>query len=391
MGTDSRPHPVEAVIELKTLDELIRALERRGYQVLGPVIRDAAIDWQPVSGIGDLPAGWTANQSPGRYRLERRNDAKRFGFAAGPSSLKRFLHAPEVRVFSAESDGGAFHVIEDADTPPRRAFLGVRPCDLAAVRILDRVLLEDRYPDGHYRRRRESTFLVAVNCTDPSGVCFCDSMSAGPRATSGFDLALTEISANGRDCFFVEAASDGGKEVLEEIEHSPPAKEFRAAVKSAMAAARERMGRRLETNGLKQALYGNFEHPEWERTAARCLGCANCTQVCPTCFCITFEDTSDIDGSRAERQRKWDSCFTLSHSYIHGGSVRQSGKARYRQWVTHKLAAWEDQYGMCGCVGCGRCIAWCPAGIDITETAAAIGRNAAPNIDYVPVPMESAT
>src|ERR1017187_8328792 len=198
MGTDSRPHPVEAVIDLKTLDELIHALEQRGYEVLGPAIRDAAIDWQPIAGIDDLPGGWTANQSPGRYRLERRNDAKRFGFAAGPSSLKRFLHEPEVRVFSVEQNGGPFRVIEDADAPPRRAFLGVRACDLAALKILDRVLLEDRYPDGHYQRRRESTFLVAVNCTDPSGVCFCDSMSTGPRAGAGFDLALTEVSAGGR-------------------------------------------------------------------------------------------------------------------------------------------------------------------------------------------------
>jgi sulfhydrogenase subunit beta (sulfur reductase) len=391
MGTDSRPSSVEAVLEPEALDDLIRAVEKRGFQVFGPVIRDGAIDWRPISNSQDLPAGRTANQSPGAYRLEDRNDAKRFGFAAGPSSLKRFLHEPEVRVFSAESNGNPFRVLEDGDQVPRRAFLGVRACDLAALKILDRVLLEDRYPDGHYQRRRESVFLVAVNCTDPSGVCFCESLDTGPRATAGFDLALTEVTAGGRECLFAESGTACGKEVLAEIPHSPPNKEARAAVKSAMAAARQKMGRRLETAGLKQAFYDNFEHPEWERIAARCFGCGNCTQVCPTCFCITFEDTSEVDGSRAERWRRWDSCFTLNHSYIHGGSVRQSPKSRYRQWVTHKLAAWEDQFGMSGCVGCGRCIAWCPAGIDITETAATIGRSAAPNINYVPVATESET
>jgi ferredoxin len=373
MGKDSRSHPVEAVIETKTLDELIRALERRSYQVLGPVIRDAAIDWGPIQTVQDLPGGWTASQSPGAYRIERRADAKLFGYAAGPSTLKRFLHEPETRVFSVESNGQPFHVIEDSSPPVRRAFVGVRPCDLAALAILDRVLLHDRFPDALYARRRESIFLVAVNCTDPSGVCFCDSMGTGPRAGAGFDLSLTEVTAGGRECLLVEAASERGVEVLNEMEHSPSNKEVREAARAALDAARKRMGRHLAVTGLRQTLYDNLEHPEWERAAARCLGCGNCTQACPTCFCITFEDSSDIAGQRAERWRKWDSCFTLSHSYIHGGSVRQSAKSRYRQWVTHKLASWEDQFGTSGCVGCGRCITWCPVGIDITETAAAIG------------------
>ena len=77
-------------------------------------------------------------------------------------------------------------------------------------------------------------------------------------------------------------------------------------------------------------------------------------------------------GARAERWRKWDSCFTLDFSYIHGGSVRTSAAARYRQWLSHKLATWIDQFGSSGCVGCGRCITWCPVGIDITEEVAAI-------------------
>jgi Fe-S oxidoreductase len=94
--------------------------------------------------------------------------------------------------------------------------------------------------------------------------------------------------------------------------------------------------------------------------------------VCPTCFCTTVEDVSDVTGDHAERWRRWDSCFTLGFSYIHGGSIRNSGKARYRQWMTHKLASWIDQFGTSGCVGCGRCITWCPVGIDITEEARAI-------------------
>jgi sulfhydrogenase subunit beta (sulfur reductase) len=106
--------------------------------------------------------------------------------------------------------------------------------------------------------------------------------------------------------------------------------------------------------------------------ASRCLGCANCTLACPTCFCASVSDTTDLEGETAARVRRWDSCFTLDHSYIHGGSVRASLRARYRQWLTHKLASWIDQFGVSGCVGCGRCITWCPVGIDITEEVAAI-------------------
>jgi len=94
--------------------------------------------------------------------------------------------------------------------------------------------------------------------------------------------------------------------------------------------------------------------------------------VCPTCFCSTVEDTTDLSGLHAERWRKWDSCFTLDFTYIHGGSIRREGASRYRQWITHKLAHWHDQFGSSGCTGCGRCITWCPVGIDITEEARAI-------------------
>jgi Fe-S-cluster-containing hydrogenase component 2 len=128
----------------------------------------------------------------------------------------------------------------------------------------------------------------------------------------------------------------------------------------------------MDTTGIRDLLYTNFDHPRWDNVAQRCLTCANCTMVCPTCFCTTVEDVSDVTGSHAERWRKWDSCFSQNFSYIHGGSVRSSAKSRYRQWMTHKLASWIDQFGSSGCVGCGRCITWCPVGIDITEEVRAI-------------------
>ena len=132
------------------------------------------------------------------------------------------------------------------------------------------------------------------------------------------------------------------------------------------------MGRTMETGDIRELLLGNLEHPRWEEVSDRCLTCGNCTLVCPTCFCHSVDDVTDLASGEAERTRRWDSCFNLEHSYIHGGSVRTSGRSRYRQWMTHKLATWIDQFGTSGCVGCGRCITWCPVAIDITEEAAAI-------------------
>ncbi len=144
------------------------------------------------------------------------------------------------------------------------------------------------------------------------------------------------------------------------------------AAEAVVARTAESMGREMRADDLHDLLMRNLSHPRWDDVAARCLSCANCTMVCPTCFCTSVEDSSDLTGTETSRSRRWDSCFTMDFSYIHGGSVRSSTKSRYRQWMTHKLATWVDQFGSSGCVGCGRCITWCPVGIDITEEVRAI-------------------
>jgi ferredoxin len=234
------------------------------------------------------------------------------------------------------------------------------------------VFLTSGYRDDDYALRRENAFIVAVNCAQAGGTCFCVSMETGPEVTSGFDLALTEILDDGPHRFLVEVGSEPGAAVLEELAHEEATEKDRRAKPAAVARATGQMGRTMDTTGIKELLQGNPEHPRWEDVASRCLSCANCTMVCPTCFCTTVEDGTDLSGDHAERWRRWDSCFTLDFSYIHGGSVRNSSKSRYRQWMTHKLAHWIDQFGTSGCVGCGRCITWCPVGIDITEEVAAI-------------------
>jgi formate hydrogenlyase subunit 6/NADH:ubiquinone oxidoreductase subunit I len=364
---------------LEQLERLVPALRSRGYEVIGPVVRDGAIVYDVIEGLSDLPAGWTDEQEAGRYRLRRRdknnnNDKALFGYVVGPQSWKKYLHPAEVRLLTAERSGRPFRILNNEPAPPRRAFLGVRACELAAIAVQDRVLQGDRYRDPIYAARREGIFIVAVNCTQAAPTCFCTSMGTGPRVREGYDLALTELAGPGRHEFVIEAGSDTGAEVLADLA-SAAAVASEAVSQEAEAAvdrAASQIQRHLDTTGIRDLLYANFDHPRWDNVAHRCVTCANCTMVCPTCFCTTVEDVSDVTGSHAERWRKWDSCFSQNFSYIHGGSVRSSAKSRYRQWMTHKLASWIDQFGSSGCVGCGRCITWCPVGIDITEEVRAI-------------------
>lgn len=358
-------------LERERLQDLIDALAAEGYQVLGPVVRDAAIVYDRVQRDSDLPVGWTEDQEAGTYRLRRREDQAVFGFAVGPQSWKRFLFPPEVRLWRAERREGKLQFEATSVPPPRSAFLGVRSCELHAIAIQDKVFLEGPERDPVYSARREGVFLVAVNCGVAGGTCFCVSMDTGPRAQAGYDLALTEVLEGGHH-FVVEAGSERGAELLSRLPTRPASAPEVEAAEEVVAETARSMGRSLETEGLPQLLLENLEHPRWDEVAERCLTCGNCTMVCPTCFCSSVEDTSDVTGDHAERWRRWDSCFSLDFSYIHGGSVRTSARSRYRQWLTHKLSTWNEQFGSSGCVGCGRCITWCPPGIDITAEARAI-------------------
>jgi ferredoxin len=361
-----------SVIAPAALETLVDALRERGYRVLGPTARDGAIVYDELESAAELPIGWTETQEAATYRLERREDEARFGYAVGPHSWKQFLLPPRIRLWQARRNGdGALEVEEEPADETPLAFIGVRSCELHAIGIQDRVFLGGSYVERDYAARRTDNFVVAVNCFEPGGTCFCVSMGTGPKAEAGYDLALTEI-LTGEHRFLVEVGTDRGAELLAQLPHREASRADLADAKSAVAGAAEKMGRQVEAGDLRDLLARNLENPRWDDVAERCLTCGNCTMVCPTCFCTTVEDATDLTGGSAERVRLWDSCYSVDYSYIHGGSVRPTGRSRYRQWLTHKFGTWHDQFGSSGCVGCGRCITWCPVGIDVTEELTAI-------------------
>jgi sulfhydrogenase subunit beta (sulfur reductase) len=351
---------VSYLLERDALDTLLEAIRRRGFRLVGPTVRDGAIGYDDINGAGDLPAGWTDEQEAGSYRLRRREDDALFGYNVGPQSWKKYLFPPFARLQPPpEEDQQKF------------AFIGVRACELKAIAIQDRVFLGGAHRDPQYEARRDGVFIVAVNCGQAGATCFCASMDAGPKAEAGYDIALTELTDTRQ--FLLETGSEQGAGVVAELRCRTASAVECAAAEAVITRTAQSMGREMPSNDLRDLLYDNLDHPRWDDVADRCLSCGNCTMVCPTCFCFSVENVAGLTAEADERNRSWDSCFTMDHSYLHGGAVRASTRARYRQWMTHKLASWHDQFGTAGCVGCGRCVTWCPVGIDITEEVAAIG------------------
>ena len=350
------------------LDSLVQQISGFGYRVFGPRVRDGVIVYDEIGGGADLTRGWKDEQSGGRYRLSKTGDASWFSYTVGPGSWKRFIFSPREEIFRAAIVDDEIRFHEPVIDSEKRAFFGIRSCELNAIAIQDRVLMHDTYRDNHYARRRDNLLFIAVNCTRSAETCFCASLNTGPRALENFDLGLTEVIDDENHYFCVETGSERGRQIIEPMSLDEIDTERLLAADRACAAAAVQQ-RSVDVSKTRDLTYANLDNVAfWQQLEDRCLSCGNCTQVCPTCFCSNVLEETSLDRSETKRIRQWDSCFNFSHSHLAGDiSVRSSGASRYRQWFTHKMASWHDQFGTLGCTGCGRCITWCPVGIDITE------------------------
>jgi ferredoxin len=353
-------------IQKSELDDLIAQLVKMSYQVFGPIAKDHTIIHAPLKTASELPLGYSSIQAPGKYQLIQTGHQNYFDYVTGAQGWKSFFFPPKLEMMKFHNHEGDQMVwgIEkiEREIPPY-ALVGVRPCDLAAIEVQDKVFIREEWCDQIYRQRRENAFIVAVNCTETSGTCFCTSLGTGPKAKTGFDLCLTELE----NVFLVEIGSEAGRMVLshESVTWSPASAFMLSAAQKSLAEARENMERQLRNpEKLEEQLLGNLDHPQWAEIANRCLSCASCTQACPTCFCWDSTDVTRLPLTTTTRVRQWDSCFNPDYSYVAHGNTRPTTRSRYRQWLTHKFASWYPQFGTSGCTGCGRCITWCPAGID---------------------------
>ncbi len=350
------------------LQRLFDSLGQAGYRCVAPTVRDGAIQYLPVSDVTQLPAGVHDRQAPGSYRLDAVDDQRLFAWANGPQALKPLTFAPEEPLWRARRSAGQLQFEPLDPVPEPTAVIGVRACDLAALRLQEVHFLDGLGADVAFRARRDALLLVGIECSHPADTCFCAATGDGPGLSGGFDVGLSELDTG----FVVWSGSARGAAVVATLALPAATPEQGQAAEQQRLDAAAAQTRSLPDGALRERLFDRLNHAGWDAVAARCLACGNCTAVCPTCFCASYAARPSLDGTTAEQVRAWDSCFSHGHSVLHGRPVRADTCHRYRQWLTHKLAGWHDQYGRSGCVGCGRCITWCPVGIDLTVEAAAI-------------------
>lgn len=354
------------------LQQLINILRDNGYSCIGPQVKDNAIIYDDLTHARQLPWGVRDHQRPGEYLLEQTNENQAFSWANGPQGLKPLLFKASETVWTVKKNAtGHLEFIPEKLPQKPLAVFGVRACDIAGMLVQDKILINDKYVDTRYQQRRESLFIIAVNCTYSSNNCFCVSAGTGPEVKESYDLLMTELD-NG---FTISAGTARGEQILKNLpltEASPQQQNESIHRVQQNAASQSKRIPLDNQRGLRDLLFSNLEHPRWKEVADRCLSCGNCTLVCPTCFCHTETDHPAIDDSESKHIKEWDSCFTAGHSDVGGHILRDDTRKRYRQWLTHKVGSWFDQFDTSGCIGCGRCITWCPVGIDITEELAAI-------------------
>jgi len=358
-----------ATIEKSQLEKLFDLIKKE-YEIVAPVLKEGVIQLSVVNSLNQLPFGYREIEEKNFYRVEKSNDEYMFSYIRPSFPYKRFLIPPEFTFLKVRKENGKLE-FEEVDVEKKYAFFDVRGCDLRGINVLDNIFLnKNEHPDSYYEKVRKNIFIVSVTCRKPSDVCFCYSMGVSPKPKSGFDILITELE----NTLLIETGTDKGKEIVKKLDYREVREEEIEEAKRIEENCIKSLKRKLDTEDFPEILYKNIESDIWDEIGKRCFACTSCTQVCPTCFCFDIVERNDVNEGISEKIRVYDSCFNPSFATVHRFNIRESIASRYRQWYMHKFAYWVDQFGEFGCVGCGRCITWCPASIDVTEEEKKIRR-----------------
>lgn len=338
------------------------------HQVIGPVEQKWAVNLAPVSSASALATGVGAEEKRASYRLTREPGNSDLSGARPMNSPKSFNFLSREPLLTAERINGETRFETPAIETRKKAFFGLHSCDIAGLFVMDRTFSK-RYGDPAYDSRRENTLVIGVGCSKPGANCFCSTFDTGPDLKSGFDIGLTWLG----DKYLVEVATEAGERIVSALPKEPAGPDAMRERDKKTADARRSMTKAFDLKKALTVLNDNYDHPYWNEPSERCLSCGNCINVCPTCYCYRVVDETSLDGKTATRTRVWDACQHLEFSAVHGGNFRPERVDRIRQWVNHKINWTIEQYGVSGCVGCGRCITWCPTAIDITEPVWRLG------------------
>ena len=240
-------------------------------------------------------------------------------------------------------------------------FFGLRPCDARAVATFDPTFDTKDFPDVYYKNRRKNSIIISIGCNEPLETCFCSSFNSGPFDTKNSDLLLvetkTEFIGIGKDKILnlFGFKKDGGEEEYNNIK-----------------AKAEKKVEKIELKNVKEKLDSLWKDTDFfKEISNKCINCGACTFLCPTCYCFDIEDQVRIDGGK--RVRNWDSCMFKIYTYeTSGNNPRKQEELRMRQRIMHKFNYYPLLYDMFGCVGCGRCVTYCPVNFDIRKILSSI-------------------
>ncbi|MBS7611619.1 4Fe-4S dicluster domain-containing protein [Candidatus Bathyarchaeota archaeon] len=329
------------VAELNDLQRLLDEFTKHGYTVYGPIVKGKSWVFSKVSSIRELDLNYTRTILP----------------------PKKLLHPVKNRIFDFKLNDG-FEVFESCNVKNIVIF-GIHPCDLRAIEKLDEFF--SQHPeDVCYEARRKRTLIVGLTCNAVDEKCFCNSLGTGPEASTGFDILITQIS----DGFFlVEVGSSKGLDILKTLDLAEAKPEHFEAKRKHIEHLKSSFTKTADFEGLATLAKDKLDHKIWVETAERCLSCGNCSMVCPVCYCFDLYDSLDLTLKEGVRIMELDSCQLLEYAEVAlGGNFRKERSQRLRHWLLCKFgAAGGSTYT--SCIGCGRCIVYCPANIDLTEIA----------------------